>query len=91
MSAPPTYCEHGEVLDWGDFAPDKDHPTCGTCPACSAPWPSCQHPDYQCGRGAIWRVTRHDRTTVDVCHPHLRELQLIGHAGINRIEAEVEA
>ena len=28
----PTECEHGNVVDWGDFGPDdRDEPTCDEC------------------------------------------------------------
>lgn len=38
----PFECEHGRVLDWGDFGPDSDDGTVGTetCPTCEAGAPT---------------------------------------------------
>lgn len=37
----PTHCDHGKVIDWGDFGPDENDPTVGTedCDECdTARW-----------------------------------------------------
>lgn len=33
----PIDCEHGNVLDWGDFGPNENDPLEGTCEICNGP------------------------------------------------------